>query len=90
MAKRTKSARGAIVDFDLFNIKQQIASAPTPATVAARENFVEQRLKRRTRRLKRESTAAINQDTDQITPLTEERNNAGSIVTGKQIGRAHV
>lgn len=79
MAKRTKSARGAIVDFDLFNIKQQIASAPTPATVAARENFVEQRLKRRTRRLKRESTAAINQDTDQITPLTEERNNASSI-----------
>ena len=52
MSKPVKSARGVSVDFDLLKIKQQIASAPKPTTVAARENFIDQRFKRRLKKLK--------------------------------------
>jgi len=47
MGKKVRSARGAIVDFDLMKIKQQMASAPTPLEVKTRQNFIENRLKRR-------------------------------------------
>lgn len=49
MAKKVRSARGVVVDFDLLKVKQQIAESPT-IDVAARENFVEKRLRRRTKR----------------------------------------
>ena len=49
MAKKVRSARGVIVDFDLLKVKQQIAESPT-IDVSARENFVEKRLRRRTKR----------------------------------------
>lgn len=52
MSKPVKSARGVSVDFDLLKIKQQIASAPKPTTVAARENFIDQRFKRRLKKIK--------------------------------------
>ena len=55
MSKGVKSARGAMVDFDLLKIKQQMATAPKPTVVQARESFVDTKLKRRVRRL---STAA--------------------------------
>lgn len=60
MAKAVKSARGQLVDFDLLKIKQQIASAPKPTTVKAREEFIDQKFKRRIKRLSRDivSTAA--------------------------------
>ena len=47
MGKKVRSARGEIVDFDLMKIKEQIASAPTPLEVKARQNFIENRMKRR-------------------------------------------
>lgn len=47
MGKKARSARGVTVDFDLMKIKEQIASAPTPLEVKARQNFIEGRLKRR-------------------------------------------
>lgn len=78
MAKRTRSAKGTMVDFDLFRIREQIANAPTPTTVAARENFVEQRLKRRTRRLKREVISATTTETTPITNNTEDTTNAST------------
>ena len=47
MSKSVKSARGEDVNFDLLKIKQQIASAPKPTVVKAREDFVDQKYKRR-------------------------------------------
>jgi hypothetical protein len=45
-----------MVDFDLLMIKEQIASAPPPVTIQARENFIDQRLRRRA---KKSSSMAI-------------------------------
>lgn len=47
MAKTVRSAKGAAVDFDKLKIKEQLASAPTPMEVKNRQNFIENRLKRR-------------------------------------------
>jgi len=48
MVKRVvRSAKGAEVDFDSLKIKEQLASAPTPLEVKNRQNFIENRLKRR-------------------------------------------
>ena len=46
-----KSAKGEIVDFDLLKIKQQIASAPPSSDVARRQDFIENRLRRRTKKV---------------------------------------
>lgn len=45
-----RSARGEIVDFDLLKIKQQIASAPPSTDVTRRKDFIENRLRRRTKK----------------------------------------
>ena len=47
MGKKVRSARGVMVDFDLMQIKKQIAANPAPVEVKARQNFIENRLKRR-------------------------------------------
>jgi len=47
MGKKVRSAKGEIVDFDYLKIKEQLASAPTPMEVKNRQNFIENRLKRR-------------------------------------------
>lgn len=47
MGKNVRSARGVIVNFDLMKIKKQIAATPTPMEVKTRQNFIENRLKRR-------------------------------------------
>lgn len=49
MGKKVRSARGIEVDFDLLKIKQQIAEAPN-VNVTPRTEFVEKRLRRRTKR----------------------------------------
>lgn len=41
MAKRTKSARGEIVDFDILAIRQQLAGAPSTVNVAARRDYID-------------------------------------------------
>ena len=45
-----RSARGVVVNFDELKIKQQLVETPTPLEVKARQNFVDQRLKRRAKR----------------------------------------
>jgi len=45
--KVIRSAKGAVVDFDSLKIKEQLASAPTPLEVKNRQDFIENRLKRR-------------------------------------------
>jgi len=47
MGKPVRSAKGVPVDFDKLKIKEQLASAPTPMEVKNRQNFIENRLKRR-------------------------------------------
>jgi hypothetical protein len=47
MPKIVRSARGEVIDFDQLKIKEQLASAPTPVEVKARQNFIENRMKRR-------------------------------------------
>lgn len=47
-----KSFRGDVVDFDLLKIKQQIGSTPAPITVSERNEFIDNKLQRRIRRVK--------------------------------------
>jgi hypothetical protein len=53
-----KSMRGTVVDFDLIDIQTQLASAPKPATVTAREDFVDRKARRRKRMAERAKAAA--------------------------------
>ena len=46
MARKTKSALGEEVDFDLIDIKSQIAAAPKTVEVTAREDYVDKKLRR--------------------------------------------
>lgn len=62
MSKGVKSARGATVDFDLLRIKQQMASAPKTTTVQAREDFIDQKFKRRLKKMKRDVTSTVSSD----------------------------
>jgi ribosomal protein S17 len=55
--KGVLSARGERVDFDLMKIKQQIAAAPKAVTVKAREDFIDQKFKRRLNRQTKEVVA---------------------------------
>lgn len=59
MGRAVKSAKGERVDFDLLKIKQQIASAPKTTDVKARESFIDQKFKRRLKKLTRETKAAV-------------------------------
>lgn len=51
MARGARSARGEIVDFDLLRIKENLGAAPKASTVKAREDFIDQKFKRRLRRM---------------------------------------
>lgn len=55
MPKVVRSAKGQQVNFDMLKIKQQIASAPKPTSVKAREDFIDQKFKRRLKKLKRQT-----------------------------------
>lgn len=75
MTRLVRSARGVSVDFDLIRIKEQIASAPQPTTVASREAFVDSKLKRHVRRAVQQQTQLdVPQPTTaqpDIDPITE-------------------
>lgn len=43
MAKRSRSARGEMVDFDLLSIKQHLATTPVPVSVQNRRKFIDER-----------------------------------------------
>ena len=52
MPKKVRSAKGQVIDFDLLRIKQQLGEAPTPANVQARQDFIDQKMRRRVKRVK--------------------------------------
>lgn len=43
MGKAVRSARGAVVDFDLLKIKEQLAGQPAPVSVADRREYIDVR-----------------------------------------------
>lgn len=51
MGKKVRSMRGEIVDFNLQQIKSQMKSNPAPHTVRARQNFIDQKLRRRVKKV---------------------------------------
>lgn len=57
MSKSVKSARGVDVNFDLLKIKEQISTAPKTTDVKAREDFIDQKFKRRLKKVKRDAIA---------------------------------
>lgn len=73
MSKTVKSARGENVNFDVLQIKDQMASAPKPTVVTAREDFIDQKFKRRLKKMKRDvvSSVTTKDTTDQHTQETE-------------------
>lgn len=52
MPKKVRTAKGQVIDFDLLRIKQQLGDAPTPANVQARQDFIDQKMRRRVKRVK--------------------------------------
>jgi hypothetical protein len=73
MAKRIRSAKGEMVDFDILTIKQQIAAGKSKAVVEPvvevkrQENFIDKRNKRRIAKV-------VNKQPDDVTetePTTE-------------------
>lgn len=73
MAKLIRSARGQQVDFDLVLIKQQIAANAAPTNVQARDDFIENKIRRRTsRRIAKvgEAPVAARELGEEITAVT--------------------
>jgi len=58
MPKRVRTAKGQIIDFDLLKIKEQMENAPAPANVQARQDFIDQKMRRRVKRVKEQLEAA--------------------------------
>lgn len=53
MPKKVRSAKGVIIDFDLMTLKQQLGSKPKPLNVEARRDFIDERLRRRSRKVQK-------------------------------------
>jgi hypothetical protein len=70
MGHTVKSARGVKVDFDLLKIKEQIAAAPKTTDVKARESFIDQKFKRRLKKLTQD---IVTRTEPEITPTTEDQ-----------------
>jgi len=60
---RTRSAKGTMVDFDLLKIKRQMSETPVTIDVKAREAFIDQKLRRRMRKIK-SVAAPVNVDSE--------------------------
>lgn len=72
---KARSARGEIVDFDLIKIKQQMASSPKTTNVKAREDFIDQKYKRRIRKLKKDVITQV-KPIEVDTPIVEDNSEA--------------
>lgn len=51
MGKKVRSMRGEIIDFDVEQIKGQIASRPAPTNVKARQDFIDRKFRRRVKKI---------------------------------------
>jgi len=73
--KAVRSAKGETVDFDLLKIKSQIASAPKTTNVRAREDFIDQKFKRRLKTLKREVSKKVQSTEINVEPKLPDTDN---------------
>lgn len=62
MAKTVRSAKGVTVNFDELRIKQQLADTPKPTSVKVREEFIDKKLNRRLKKLKRDVVKRVSND----------------------------
>lgn len=72
MSKGVLSARGVTVDFSLLHIKEQIASVPKSVTVKAREDFIDQKFKRRLKRQTEDAIALVSAEVVEDVPTNVE------------------
>jgi hypothetical protein len=87
MGKKVRSARGELVDFDLLKIKEQIAAAPPPTDVRARQDFIDRRLRRRMKVAKPVTPRAVSTrskgnavNVDSTLPKTEDLNETPRLI----------
>ncbi len=55
---RVKSAKGKVIDFDLLKIKRQMSGKPISIDVKARQNYIDQKARRRLRKVTNKAIAA--------------------------------
>lgn len=82
MGKRVRSAKGEMVDFDLLKIKEQIATAPAPQDVRARQDFIEKRLRRRLKKAQQPAPPVQKKQTavEPKMPATEDLSEAPKMI----------
>lgn len=61
---RVKSAKGKTVDFDLLKIKRGLADKPVSIDVKARQAFIDQKARRRLRKITKQASTAIGVDSE--------------------------
>lgn len=79
MPKIVKSARGNLVDFDLLKIKQQIGATPKTTNVKAREDFIDQKFKRRLKKATRDAVSSVAKAPQPVLPIKENKENKENI-----------
>lgn len=83
MARTVRSARGEMVDMDLLRIKETLGQAPKGATVQAREEFIDNKFKRRLRRLSETvattTTQTLQSPTPVVAPVVAPHSDADSV-----------
>lgn len=90
MSRKARSARGEIVDFNLIEVKKQIANRPAPINVQEREEFIEQKTKKRTRKrvdsekLKQKHVDERSQLNDQVVEQKQSQQEQTDDSTNKQ------
>ncbi len=52
MPKKVRTAKGKVIDFDLLRIKEKMLDGPKPDTVQERRDFIDQKLRRRAKKVK--------------------------------------
>jgi hypothetical protein len=89
MPKKVRTAKGQIIDFDLLRIKQQLGDAPKPANVQARQDFIDQKLRRRVKRVKDKLAEAKKNPKKPTQPVDVKSNlEVDSAEQGKKIDEA--
>jgi len=58
MSRKSRSARGQFVDFDLLAIKQQLATTPVPVGVDDRRKFIDEKDGIRTKQVQTQPIAS--------------------------------
>lgn len=82
--RRIMSMRGEVVDFDLMDIKNQMANQPKPTEVKRRETFIESRLRRRAKKLE-EKTKTLATQLNKDKTQNEEKKQRDSAISHQDL-----